>query len=150
MINVSWQDASQFIAWLSRKTGDSYRLPTEVAWEYAARGVTKASEPHPPFSTGTTINYEQANYGANFVFGDGKMGVFRQKTLAVGTWECIWSAQYARCRTAMIATAYRPAGSVLPLQIRAGRRLHRRCANTVGDAPGAGNFCVRRPVLNER
>lgn len=84
VINVSWHDATHFVAWLSRKTGKAYRLPTEAEWEYAARGVTKASDPHPPFSTGATINYKQANYDANFIYGDGKMGVFRQKTLEVG------------------------------------------------------------------
>jgi len=84
-INVSWHDATQFVAWLSRKTGKAYRLPTEAEWEYAARGVTKASEPHPPFSTGSSINYKQANYDANFVYADGKMGVYRQKTVDVGT-----------------------------------------------------------------
>jgi formylglycine-generating enzyme required for sulfatase activity len=85
VINVSWHDAMQFVAWLSRKTSRAYRLPTEAEWEYAARGVTKASDPHPPFATGATINYKQANYDANFTYGDGKMGVFRQKTLDVGT-----------------------------------------------------------------
>jgi formylglycine-generating enzyme required for sulfatase activity len=85
VINVSWHDAREFVAWLSRKTGKVYRLPTEAEWEYAARGVTKASGLHPPFSTGATINYKQANYDANFVYGDGKMGVFRQKTVEVGT-----------------------------------------------------------------
>lgn len=85
VINVSWHDAMQFIAWISRKSGKDYRLPTEAEWEYAARGVTKASEPHPPFSTGATINYKQANYDANFTYGDGKMGVFRQKTVDAGT-----------------------------------------------------------------
>jgi formylglycine-generating enzyme required for sulfatase activity len=85
VINVAWDDATQFVAWLLRKTGNAYRLPTEAEWEYAARGVTKVSDPHPPFATGTTINYKQANYDANFVYGDGKMGVFRQKTLDVGT-----------------------------------------------------------------
>jgi formylglycine-generating enzyme required for sulfatase activity len=84
VINVSWHDAMQFVGWLSRKTGKPYRLPTEAEWEYAARGITAASEPHLPFSTGTTINYKQANYDANFVYGDGKMGVFRQKTVEVG------------------------------------------------------------------
>jgi formylglycine-generating enzyme required for sulfatase activity len=84
VINVSWRDATAFGAWLSRKTGKTYRLPTEAEWEYAARGITDASAPHPPFSTGTTINYKQANYDANFTYADGKMGLFRQKTIEVG------------------------------------------------------------------
>ena len=85
VINVSWHDATQFVAWLSRKTGKAYRLPTEAEWEYAARGITDAAQPHPPFSTGTTINYRQANYDANFVYADGKMGLYRQKTVEIGT-----------------------------------------------------------------
>ena len=85
VINVSWRDATQYAAWLSAKTGRPYRLLTEAEWEYAARGVTKASDPHPPFSTGPTINYKQANYDANFTYGGGKMGVYRQKTVDVGS-----------------------------------------------------------------
>ena len=85
VINVSWDDAKQFVAWLSKKTGKPYRLLTEAEWEYAARGVTKASDPHAPFSTGATINYKQANYDANFKYGNGPQGVYRQKTLDVGS-----------------------------------------------------------------
>jgi formylglycine-generating enzyme required for sulfatase activity len=86
VINVSWGDAVEFVAWLSRKSGKPYRLPSEAEWEYAARAVTSPSSPNVPFSTGPTINYKQANYDANFVYGTGgKMGIYRQKTVEAGS-----------------------------------------------------------------
>jgi formylglycine-generating enzyme required for sulfatase activity len=56
VINVSWLDAKEFVAWLSQKTGQTYRLPSEAEWEYAARAGANT-----PFWWGRDVGSRQAN-----------------------------------------------------------------------------------------
>ena len=55
-INVSWDDAQLYVAWLSKMTGKPYRLLSEAEWEYAARAGTQTQ-----YSWGDDIGLNTAN-----------------------------------------------------------------------------------------
>ena len=76
VINVSWEDAQAYVKWLSAKTGEHYRLPSEAEWEYAARGGTSG-----PYSFSGQISTDKANYDGNYTFDGSEQGAYRGKTV---------------------------------------------------------------------
>jgi formylglycine-generating enzyme required for sulfatase activity len=82
VMNVSWEDITkQYLPWLSRKTGKTYRLPSESEWEYVARAGTRT-----PFWWGASITPSQAIYDGNYVYSPGgRKGKYRKQSLPVGS-----------------------------------------------------------------
>ena len=80
VINVSYDDALAYCAWLSEVTGASLRLPTEAMWEYACRAGTTT-----PFSFGADITTDQVNYNGNHPYAGGAKGKYREQTVPVGS-----------------------------------------------------------------
>ncbi len=76
---VSWNDAVEFCARLSKHTGREYRLPSEAEWEYACRAGSTT-----PFHFGETITGNLANYNASSVYANESKGQYRKETTPVG------------------------------------------------------------------
>ena len=81
VVNVSWNDVtSEFLPWLSKKTGQHDRLLTEAEWEYAARSGTTTA-----FSSGAAISPDQANFDGTSTYAGSHRGPYRQRTMEVGS-----------------------------------------------------------------
>ncbi len=85
VIMVSWEDAQKYVAWLSAKTGKTYRLLSEAEWEYAARGKMEGGPNEPAFWWGGSVSSAQANYDATAIYAGGVTGEYRKKTIPVGS-----------------------------------------------------------------
>jgi len=66
---LSFIDAQTYLAWLSRKTGRTYRLPSEAEREYFTRAGTTT-----PFWFGKTVGPQDANYDASIPYANGPRG----------------------------------------------------------------------------
>ena len=82
VIDVSFNDAKNFVKWLNKKTGETYRLLSEVEWEYVARAGQTG-----PFGTGNDISSKDANFDGKAPYGAGAAGPYLRKTQPVGQYE---------------------------------------------------------------
>jgi formylglycine-generating enzyme required for sulfatase activity len=71
---ISWYEAMAYTAWLSARTGEEYRLPTEPEWEKAACGTGSRIYPWGDEAP----DEERANFGTSYSDGG--------RTVSVGSY----------------------------------------------------------------
>ena len=113
VINVSWDDAQEYVAWLSRETGKAYRLLSEAEWEYVSRAGTTTA-----YWWVNEADHDYANYGTDkccegiaagadrwehtFPVGSFEPNAFGLFDTAGNVWEWVedyWQDSYREART---------------------------------------------------
>jgi formylglycine-generating enzyme required for sulfatase activity len=91
VIYVSWKEANDFCAWLKKKTGFAFRLPTEAEWEKAARDRYPWGNDQPPASNLANFDKEimKTNIVGSYPEGASPYGVL---DMAGNVWE--WLADW--------------------------------------------------------
>lgn len=83
VINVSWDDAKAYTEWLKLKTGQPYRLMSEIEWEYCSRApLVKYGTG--PWGVTNTITWKEANFADHGKNNDDWEPDNKYKTMRVG------------------------------------------------------------------
>ncbi|MDO3385750.1 bifunctional serine/threonine-protein kinase/formylglycine-generating enzyme family protein [Gilvimarinus sp. SDUM040013] len=80
VINVSWEEASEYARWLSQQTGATYRIPTEAEWEYVAKSASNNA-----FWWGNDVRSASKKANCRRHCDSDFTGIFKSQTAPVGS-----------------------------------------------------------------
>jgi formylglycine-generating enzyme required for sulfatase activity len=93
VVNIKWQDAVAYAAWMAQQTGQPWRLPTEAEWEKAARwdAATGSARIYPWGDTfyASRANIAESNTGKTTPIGSYPAGAspYGALDMAGNVWE---------------------------------------------------------------
>jgi formylglycine-generating enzyme required for sulfatase activity len=161
VVNVTWNDAVAYAAWLLRLTGQPWRLPTEAEWEKAARGTDGRIYPWGDAFEVTKCNTSVSGIGTTTRVGTYPSGASPcgAQDMAGNVWE--WTLSYYKPYPYVPGDEYTPPASsgsgepsrvlrggswyVNPQYARAARRYGDRPVNAVDDIGGFRVVVVASP-----
>jgi formylglycine-generating enzyme required for sulfatase activity len=147
VVQVTWQDAQAYCAWLREKTGKAYGLPSEAQWEKAARGTDGRAYPWGSTFDVTRANVSESQIGDTTPVGKyGELGAspYGAEDMAGNVWE--W------CNSVFKEYPYDAADGREDADDQSGRALrggswnddaaYARCADRSLSHPGGGDVNV--------
>jgi formylglycine-generating enzyme required for sulfatase activity len=89
VVNVTWYDAVAYAIWLSGRTTEVWRLPTEAQWEKAARGADGRIFPWGGIFDKARCNTKESGIGATTPVGNYPSGasLYGAQDMAGNVWE---------------------------------------------------------------
>ena len=91
VVCVSWEDANAFVRLVVERDRDRI---TGYCYQSLSGSMRRVQGRQARFTFGSTISTDQANYDGNYTYGNGRKGVYRQRTVPVGSFpfEQLWFA----------------------------------------------------------
>ncbi len=158
VVNIRSKDANNYCIWLSKKTDDFYRLPTDAEWEKAARGKDGRIYPW-----GNDFEKNRANTEESNISETTPVGIFSPQgdspygcaDMAGNVWEwCIWQTEVDYSKQQRIKPDNREEPERLNARILRGGSFHydfraARCAFRLQSTPNDWlNDCGFRVVCS--
>jgi len=153
VVGVTWHDAVAFCKWLSKATGQSFRLPTEVEWEKAARGTDGRIYPRGNEQNPKLESSSLSSVGSRSPSGDSPYGV-ADMSGSVGQWCADWydKTLYARRSHSVLrdpqvieepGVSTRGISIITPVRVVRGGPAGARCAFRFAAIPETREFGFR-------
>jgi len=138
-LNISWDDAQQYLQWLSQKTGKTYRLLSEAEWEYAARAGLSPAYPRGKAAGSASANCDECgsqwSNTQTMPVGSLKPNAFGLYDMHANVWEWVEGCFGCDCDMHILRGAALGSGAEVA-------RTARRLRNSTGDRNGNAGFRV--------